>query len=38
MESIKPQYTKCVLRKYYHMEWRQGCALRERKAKYKQFR
>jgi hypothetical protein len=38
IKSVKPQYTRCTLRRYYYMEWRDGHALRERKAKYKQLR
>jgi hypothetical protein len=37
-ESVKPQYIRCTLRRYYYMEQRHRQALRERKAKYKELR
>jgi hypothetical protein len=38
IESVKPQYTRCTLRRYYYVQQRHGHALRERKGKYKQLR
>jgi hypothetical protein len=37
-ESVKPQCTRYILRKYYYMELRHGHALRLWKAKYRQLR